>query len=68
MALIVELEIVLERLRPKLILVFKFNLRDLADLMQSEGFLSNSDHETVTAVVSTHSDSVKWDHDGISDQ
>ena len=32
---------VLERLRPKL---------KLADLMRSEGFLSNEDHETVTAV------------------
>ena len=42
---------VLERLRPKLILAFQFNLRDLADLMQRECFLSDSDHQTVTAVV-----------------
>ena len=33
-----EPERVLERLRPKLILAFEFNLGDLADLMHSEGF------------------------------
>ena len=50
---------VLEQLRPKLILAFQFNLRDLAYLMHSEGFLSNSDHETVTAAVgSTDNNSV----------
>ena len=54
-----EPESVLERLRPKLILAFEFNLRDIADLMHSEGFLSNNDHATVTAVGSTHNDYVK---------
>ena len=49
----------LERLRPKLILAFQFNLRHLANLMQREGFLSDSDHQTVTAVVSVHNDSDK---------
>ena len=54
-----EPERVLERLRPKLILAFEFNLRDLANLMHSEGFLSNNDHATVTAVGTTHNDCVK---------
>ena len=49
---------VLERLRPKLISAFQFNLRDLADLMHSEDFLSNSDHNTVIAVDSTYNNSV----------
>ena len=54
-----EPETLLEMLRPKLIMAFQFNLRDLADLMKSEGFLSNSDHETVTAVRSIYNDNVK---------
>ena len=54
-----EPESVLERLRPKLILAFKFNLRDLANLMQSVGFLSDNDHATVTAVEPIHNDHVK---------
>ena len=43
-------ESVLERLRPKLVDGFNFNCKELADLMHSEGFLSNDDHETVTEV------------------
>ena len=43
-------ESVLERLRPKLIEVFKSDSKALADLMHSKGFLSNDDHETVTEV------------------
>ena len=43
-------ESVLERFRPKLIDVFKSDSKALADLMHSEGFLSNDDHETVTEV------------------
>ena len=52
------LEILLER-RSKFILAFKFNLRDLAHLMHAEGFLSDTDHETVTAVRSMVIDSEK---------
>ena len=52
-------ESALERLRTKLILAFQFNLRDLADLMHREGFLSDSDHQTVTAVASLHNESDK---------
>ena len=59
MAVIDEPVSLLEKLRPKLILEFKFNLRDLANLMHPEGFLSDGDYETVTAVVSLHDDSVK---------
>ena len=54
-----QLESALERLRPKLILAFQFNLKDLADLMHGEGFLSDSDHQTVTAVASLHNESDK---------
>jgi len=53
------LGIALEKLKPKLILAFKFNLRDLADLMKAEGFLSKHDHETVTAPDLNHNKSVK---------
>ena len=59
MAVMEEPVNLLEKLRPKLILEFKFNLRNLANLMHPEGFLSGSDYETVTAVASVHNDSVK---------
>ena len=52
------LDFLLKR-RSKLVVAFQFNLRDLADLMLAEGFLSDSDHETVTAVRSMLSDSEK---------
>ena len=41
---------ILYQRRSKLTLAFKFNLRDLAHMMHAEGFLSDTDHETVTAV------------------
>ena len=50
---------VLERLRPKLILAFKFDLVGLANFMLAKGFLSENDCETVTALGSTHNNSVK---------
>ena len=52
-------ESVLERLRPKLTEAFKFNLKDLANLMQSKGFLSDEDRDIVTALGSTPTKSTK---------
>ena len=52
-------ESVLEQLRPKLVEAFKFNLKDLANLMQSKGFLSDEDRDIVTALGSIPTKSTK---------
>ena len=52
-------ESVLEHLRPKLIEAFKFNLKDLANLMQSKGFLSDEDRDIATALGSSPTKSAK---------
>ena len=54
------LDVLLGR-RSELVLAFKFNLRDLAHLMHAERFLSDADHETVTAVKSMLNNSDKAD-------
>ena len=43
------LNILLEK-RSDFVLAFQFNLKELAHLMHAKGFLSDTDHETVTAV------------------
>ena len=56
-----DVQNILLKRRSKLVLAFQFNLRDLAHLMHAEGFLSDTDHETVTAVRSVLVDSEKAD-------
>ena len=54
-----DLKSILLKRRSKLVLAFQFNLRGLAHMMHVEGFLSDTDHETVTAVRSMLGDSEK---------
>ena len=56
-----DLKNILLKRRSKLALAFQFNLRDLAHMMHAEGFLSDTDHETVTVVRSMLGDSEKTD-------
>ncbi len=49
----------LKERRGRLQTAFTFNMKELADLMDREGFISENDYETVTRIGSPHTDQQK---------